>query len=134
MKGLLLFFLLFSSMLKADNLIIITSANVSKLSSDTVYAIYTLRQVKWDSGVPITVAMLPLNSPESVEFAALVAGMSPQRLKRAQELSGIKSVGRVKWYRVGQEVADNLIEHYGGIGYVDKTVFVDSSLNIIELR
>jgi ABC-type phosphate transport system substrate-binding protein len=131
MKKLILSALLAASMVVKADILVLYNEPITNITRDELYSIYTLRKATWDTGTSIQVYMLPASLIESVQFANLIAGTSPQRLRRIQELTDLKSFSKVRQLNASEEVAQNVITYIGSIGYARKDVPISDTVSVI---
>jgi ABC-type phosphate transport system substrate-binding protein len=128
----LLTYLLFAFSLSVNaDVVVLYNEPIHSISRDEIYAIYTLRKTKWDTGTSIQLYMLPASLMESVYFANLIAGTSPQRLRRIQELADMKSFAKIRWMKTSDGVAEDIVKYMGSIGYVRKDVSLGHTVNVV---
>lgn len=118
----------------ATDIIVNPSVSQTKVSQNTLRAIFGMRLLQWPDGEPIVVFVLSQSDPLHVNFTKEHLGLFPHQLERSWDLLVFSGTGqspnRVK---SEQEMRRHVAATPGAIGYISRTGF-DESVRLLPIH
>ncbi len=106
----------------------------SKVSEDTVRALFTMRLRRCSDGVPVRVFVLPDRHPVHRDFAKTTLGVFPHQLRRAWDRLVFTGTGQAPREVANEaEMLEWVAKSPGAVGYVSNTTR-DPRVRVIEME